>query len=189
MKRIVSASLVFVVLLFASCATTYAPQTVPGTKPVPAIYSFYEYMPLIKQIGDVKVIHDINSKSLILFKGEDLKLVDEMQKWIGATGPKSPVILIAGTNILPFISFSEEDEKKMSKEDRDRVEKLKEYSIYTVTVFKKTYVEDLTPLDLQTFNLMLDDSPGQNVQDNTPQQQQSPGKRSGNADRIKQKTN
>lgn len=140
---------------------TYPEQNDDKRKAVPKKKTFFASIPIIKQIGDMKYIHDTRNDAWVLFKGpEDSvlnKMTNHLSKEVIVTDSvnkpmrMTPIVVFVQTPIAPLTLFTKKELKRQSKADAQMLIALSEYQTYSVTLSDYTYLELLSDEELATF--------------------------------------
>jgi len=153
MKKITLILVVLVTCYSVSAQNNYPDQKESGRKDVPKAITFITKVPLIKQIGNMKYIHDVYNDAFILFKGQDDTILTRLATYldtvamdVDAEGNESrltPLGAFTMTPIAPFTLFSRQELREQSSADKKKLKELAQYKTYSITVPSYSFVEDL----------------------------------------------
>jgi len=182
--------ILFSAVLLVGCFVTkprYPSQSETGRKDVPKVLTFIDKLPIVEQIGDVKIIHDVRNNGFIFFKGEDDSVLNKLKSHLSTpvkvkdsqTGSEvqlNPVGAFIMTTIPAHTLFSGSELRKMRARDRSRIVELARYKGFGITLQDYTYVELLHPDELAVLYDRPVQQTGQSVvtKPNTNQQSNQP---------------
>jgi hypothetical protein len=138
-----------IVILFSlNSFGQYPGQTENGRKEVPSIVGYFDKIPIVYQVGDLKWVHDVKNKAFVLFKGTEDSLLAQLIDWLSfPEAGKIPVVRFVETPIAPLTLFTRKELRQQSGADKKRVIELAQYKTYAVTVVSFTYVDELSDVE------------------------------------------
>lgn len=151
MKKIAIICMAIVCIATVGCGKRLYPnQSVENRKNVPRDVSYFTRVPSVKQIGDVKYIHDISTNSFTFFRGKEDSILDNMRGWLPTdaldeeTMVNKPVAKFITTNIAPYTLFTRKELKRYGREIKQLVIEMNGYKTNVVTIPDFTYLELLS---------------------------------------------